>query len=101
MASLLEAVRKDVHTSYFDALYDVDKGALGFDVCFLSSAVWDSFVSTWKNSQDFYLDEDPVENDNETSPIENDNMAPPTKNKNAGQDADRGREETNEDGWSF
>ncbi|KAH1073490.1 hypothetical protein J1N35_025818 [Gossypium stocksii] len=75
------------HRVDFDALYDMDMGALEFDV---------------KYSQ--YSDEDPVENDNMTHlvvndnmdrPVENDNVVPPTKNDNASQDANRGEEEAN------
>ncbi|KAK5771437.1 hypothetical protein PVK06_047641 [Gossypium arboreum] len=85
----------DAHRVNFDTLCDVDKGVLGFDVCFPLGAAWDLFVSTWKNSQDFYLDEDPVENDNGTPSVENDNVAPPAKNDNAGKDVDKGQGETN------
>lgn len=61
-------------------------------------------MSSWKNSLDFYLDEDPVENDNVTPPIENNSVAPPTENdnvtlptgnKNVGQVVDGGEKEAN------
>lgn len=78
-------------------------GTLRFDVCFPLGAAWDSFVSTWKNSQYFYLDEDPTENINVNPFVKNDNVAPstekdnvalPVETDNASQDA-KGKEGAN------
>ncbi|KAK5845887.1 hypothetical protein PVK06_002129 [Gossypium arboreum] len=61
----------DVHKVDLDALVGVDISELGFDMLCLSSAAWDSFMTTRKNSLDFYLEEDPT----------NANIAPSTANE--------------------
>ncbi|PPS03627.1 hypothetical protein GOBAR_AA17040 [Gossypium barbadense] len=61
----------DVHKVDLDALVGMDISELGFDMLCLSSAAWDSFMTTRKNSLDFYLEEDPT----------NANMVPSTANE--------------------
>ncbi|KAK5771880.1 hypothetical protein PVK06_048134 [Gossypium arboreum] len=51
------------HKVDFDALDGVDMSELGFDVLCPTGVVWDSFVSTWKNFANFYLEENLVESE--------------------------------------
>ncbi|PPR87381.1 hypothetical protein GOBAR_AA33311 [Gossypium barbadense] len=53
----------EVHKVDLDALEGVDMSLLGFDVLCPSGAIWDSFVSTWRRSLDFYIEKDPSANE--------------------------------------
>ncbi|PPE02360.1 hypothetical protein GOBAR_DD00599 [Gossypium barbadense] len=68
-----------------DALYDVDINQLGF-------SAWNEFTSKWRNSKEFYLDEDPADtstalaNNNDNNEANEDtakaNIAPVDGNNN-------------------
>ncbi|PPS15231.1 hypothetical protein GOBAR_AA05347 [Gossypium barbadense] len=59
-----------------DALDGMDISNLGFDVLFPSSATWDSFVSTWKNSPNLYLEDNPTEGEDVVPPAKSDDATP-------------------------
>ncbi|PPR90492.1 hypothetical protein GOBAR_AA30194 [Gossypium barbadense] len=90
----------DAHAVDLDAFGEVDINQLDFDVLFPLGVVWNSFVSIWKNSPDFYLDKGPVEDNNATPLLVSDNKASYAENDIATtssmrQDANRRKEETN------
>ncbi|PPD68759.1 hypothetical protein GOBAR_DD34360 [Gossypium barbadense] len=49
---------------------------LGFDMLFPSGDAWNSFLSTLKNSPDFYLEEDPARNEDVAPSTASDDIAP-------------------------
>lgn len=69
----------------FYALNGVDMNELGFEALFPSRNVLNSFVSTQKNSPDFYLEEDPSGNEDVAPSIANNDVAP-FDNSNQGVD---------------
>lgn len=50
---------------------------LGFDVKCPSVAAWNSFLTTYKSSPNFYLEKDPTRVECMAPPVENDAAAPP------------------------
>lgn len=52
----------------------VDRSFLGFDVSSSLSVVWESFVSTWRSSPDFYIKKDPIANEDVVPSIANNNV---------------------------
>ncbi|KAH1107180.1 hypothetical protein J1N35_010948 [Gossypium stocksii] len=48
----------DAHRVDLNALCNVNEDQLGFDIRSPLGVAWEDFVSKWKNSKDFYLDED-------------------------------------------
>ncbi|KAH1091183.1 hypothetical protein J1N35_018440 [Gossypium stocksii] len=64
-----------------DAFGKVDINELDCHVLFPSGATWNSFVPIWKNSPDFYVDDDPVEDNNATPLVMSGNMVPHAENE--------------------
>ncbi|PPS00908.1 hypothetical protein GOBAR_AA19755 [Gossypium barbadense] len=64
----------DVHEMDLGAPKGVDRSSLGFDVSSSLSVVWESFVSTWRSSPDFYIKKDPIANEDVVPSIANNNV---------------------------
>lgn len=64
----------DVHEMDLGAPKGVDRSFLGFDVSSSLSVVWESFVSTWRSSPDFYIKKDPIANEDVVPSIANNNV---------------------------